>query len=419
MQKTNKIIMMLFLPMFAMLACGQLSFGIEAPVFETPSKQFDSPPVKSGSPGQNGDAGEVADAPVEDPLAWLNTDRELGTTLPAFLAGLEYRDTTNNYFYLVNKNGESVFVTLEGYSSRISPDGSKLLDVLDSAFAEDIQLIDLNSGEIRQLTSTPDILERNFQIWEQSPELVVFNFIPRERLGPWSGFLGAVNLNSDEYLILDDKTGSNSGFSLSPDGQSILYDGGDNILIHTIGQGSETIDMAAYGINFDSYAAPAWSPDGNSFAVSARGKHSADTGGDDSGGITNATVIVDLENQTAKILHEHQSVGQRTAPEIAWSPDGDWLAVVNQGEVTASSSGIALWVMRTDGSEEYNLGLGSTAFWSPDGSRLIYTRWPAFGTGGGSFQEDAHITVVETGIWEAVEIVELLGSDIRGWINLP
>ena len=63
----------------------------------------------------------------------------------------------------------------------------------------------------------------------------------------------------------------------------------------------------------------------------------------------------------------------------AWSPDGQWVAVVRDDtNSTNSSHGDVIWLVRPDGSQGHTLvgdqGLYSELNWSPDSTHLIYNR---------------------------------------------
>lgn len=397
------------------LACGTFSVGLV-----TPSPSID--PVAgiveetlTAMETEENSTGEGSATPQT--LDWLRNAEGQGIDLPGYLGGLFYRSTVTNQLYLVNQNGTAVDISppdYSGYAASLSPETFALIYTNTMEEGEEIMLYDPGSGESRMLTNTPTLFERGAQWWPANAGKIVFNYIPEDQLGPWSGYLGAYDIQTGEYLTLDDQNGSFSEFAPSPDGRTIAYDDGGQPMLYDWENGSSPLDQDSFGIRFETFRAPAWSPDGRKIAYWVTGGQSPTNGN-----TLTAILIVDFENHTAAVMHEYNSVGMRGEPEIAWSPDGNWLAVVNQGEANATRSGVALWVMRADGSEEHPLGYGSGPHWSSDGKRLLYTQWPEPGIGGGSFQEDAHITVVETGVWQPEEIGGLLGSEIKGWLKLP
>ena len=349
-------------------------------------------------------------APTPETAAWLDTATPAAYTLPPELAGLVYRK--GEQIWLVSDNGTPLLVADEIYYAALSPDLTRLLYINDIYEAEDMVLRNLNTGTDQQLTDTPTIQEGSVHWWPARPGVLVFNQMPIEQLGPWAGYLGAFDLASNQRLDLDMESSSYSGFALSPDGQTILYDNAGMPMRYTWGAGAAPLDIAS--LNFESYAAPAFSPDGQTAAFYAN-RQSVSTGGTQA-----AIVLVDLETNQTTTLHPHNSIGQRGGPEIAFSPDGQWLAVVNPGEEGQTAAGpIALWVLAVDGSSETYLGYGSGPVWSPDGKSLLFTKWPPPGTGGGSFQQDAHITLTTVGEWNQEEIVPLVGSTLLDWYKIP
>jgi dipeptidyl aminopeptidase/acylaminoacyl peptidase len=133
-----------------------------------------------------------------------------------------------------------------------------------------------------------------------------------------------------------------------------------------------------------------------------------------SGAVLRAVVIIDLAANSAEVLHEYDSFGQRGGPEIAWSPDGEWLAVVNPGEIDPSGDPMAMWLLKVTNGDEIFLGFSSNPIWSPEGDYLIYVAWPPIGT------EALHqVEYVEAGVWQPVTVTELGDAYPESWIVLP
>ena len=64
---------------------------------------------------------------------------------------------------------------------------------------------------------------------------------------------------------------------------------------------------------------------------------------------------------------------------VAWSPDGQWIAVVRRAPGSSPLEGDQLWLMRPDSSEARPLTTDSgflhySPTWSPDGAHLLYHR---------------------------------------------
>lgn len=343
---------------------------------------------------------------------WLNTAELAGFTLPPELAGLVFR--LNNQLWLVNANGQPALIGAEIYEGALAPDLTRLVYVSSIYEAEDLVLRNLNTGDEQQLTDTGSIHEGAAQWWAAQPEMLVFNQVPVDQGGPWAGYLGAVDLASGERLDLDMESASYNGFTLSPDSRTIAYDDAGSPVLYVLNEGRKPLNMADYGLDFERYAALAWSPDGQTLAFYA--SRISPTSG-----VTEAAIVLlNLATNQTTQLHLHHSLGQRGGPEIAFSPDGQWLAAVNPGEEAMQQYGpMALWVIAVDGSNEQYLGYGTGPVWSPDSTQLLFTHWPPLGQSAGSFQQDAHTTLVKVGEWNLLDINDLLGSFLLDWYPLP
>lgn len=388
------------------LACGELSVGIETPDGEQTSIEDSvSATLTSQAPTETVE-------PTAVPLSWMDSAAQADYSLPAELAGLVYRQGDN--IWLAADDSNPLVVAADVFYAQLSPDLTKLVYV-DSIYEEEnLVLLDLNTGERKNLTDTPTVMEGGMQWWPSNPDIMVFNQTPQDESGMWAGFLGAIDLKTGEHFDLDMQSRSVSGFALSPDGRTILYDDSGAPVLYLWGEGISRLDMAGYGVNYEFYRAPAWSPDGKMAAFYATRTAT------DGGATEAAIVLVNFETGQAREMHPNRTIGQRGGPEIAFSPDGRWLAVVNPGEESVVNGGpMALWVMAVDGSEEHYLGYGTGPMWNPAGDTLLYTMWPLPGQSDGSFQSDAHITMIHTGEWTPQEIVPLLGSTLLSWYELP
>lgn len=90
---------------------------------------------------------------------------------------------------------------------------------------------------------------------------------------------------------------------------------------------------------------------------------------DQEGHSVDANGVLDLESEKLNVFHFHESMGgEGPPPAPLWSPDGQWLNYhINETETLTYN----LWVIRSDGSEEYNPGPFEYAVCSPD------SRWLA------------------------------------------
>jgi dipeptidyl aminopeptidase/acylaminoacyl peptidase len=208
--------------------------------------------------------------------------------------------------------------------------------------------------------------------WPGRPDLVVFG--SDVGAGMENGdHPTVVSLDGSGYQVLDPDRGGPR--ALSPDGSAIAYGGYDAPgAIFRWGSGIETFDPADYGIPADKLIQPAWSPDSKMLAWLVAG----DLAGD---GVTRTGLAVfDLGEKAGSHLHVFEPVGGGTFPQdVAWSPDGDWIAFVTFGEPPASGRAPNLWVVHPDGSGEIYVGEGLNPVWSPDGARLAFLRTGADG----------------------------------------
>ena len=250
----------------------------------------------------------------------------------------------------------------------ISPDGGQLISWWDWS---DLWLVDLESGEARNITNTTDSQECCAQFWAGRPGIIVFLTRPSDAEG-LSYKMAAVKLDGSDYHLIDESADVFSLPALSPDGSMIGYDSSGKPWIYRWDAGPEAFNPVDYGLesSTDSYglSSPAWSPTGKYLAWMVSG----DPFGN--GKATAGVVLFDLEGKTYRLLHPHEPAGTEAgfSPAI-WSPDGNWLAV---HDYSLEHQGI--WVMHLDGSGEllaYSPGsvrsvLGVQVLWSPD-SRLL------------------------------------------------
>lgn len=386
---------------FVSLACGELNINIETQEPGSTTNNVETPVVDEP-------VGETPDVPTG--LAWLSSAAHADVQLPEMLGGLLYR--INDTLYLVDGSGTPVVVANGLYDATLSPDLTRLAYASQE---EDLFLMDMNSGEISRLSDTPLLLERGASWWPGRPDVLVYNMTPAEDLGPWAGYLGAYDLQAGELLTLDTVSSSYNGFVLSPDGRAILYDDAGEPVIYTWGAGVTKLSLSNHGLMYTSYYSPAWSPDGSRVAFLAVGYDENST----SGASQAAVVIYRMVDGQVEVRHEYELYGMRGAPQLAWSPDGKYLAVTTPGDANSPDGPIALWVLSMDGGEERYLGYATDPIWQPDGQHLAFILWPDFGTEQGSYQQDAHVTLVEPGVWEPQEVPELLGASLMEWHALP
>ena len=123
-----------------------------------------------------------------------------------------------------------------------------------------------------------------------------------------------------------------------------------------------TIDLGE--VQGDVTSAPVWSPDGARLVYGARG----------------GTIwVVDVDSGERSVLVELPDDDLDSVDRIAWSPDGEVVAIFNDTEPGEGR----LYLVSADGSDVRvlldDVDLGGTA-WSPDGARLAYITHTNAGT---------------------------------------
>jgi len=329
---------------------------------------------------------------------WVMTNLPLppGATQPISqgtsteLAGLVY---VSDGLYRVRADGQSEL--LFGRSESIlSPDGAQAVYWLD----DDLWLIDLASGESRNLTNTPDRVEYLPREWKTRNDILLFTSYPvGVEVGPGiTGFLTMVRTDGTGYLVLDDLNQA-INFDLSPDGQTIAYGAGPMTYLYRWTTGREVFDPADYGLSqIGGISSPSWSPDGKQIAWLVSG---VIDGIDQS-----AIAFFNLEARTATLNHRHQLPGMDGIPAAGrWSTDSKWYAVyIFDMDFTRAGT----WVLQADGMQETSIymGYGASAMWSPDGKSLAVTD-----------PDSGGVRLVDVMTWES-RLVDLSLFYLVAWI---
>lgn len=307
--------------------------------------------------------------PTETPEAPTPTQ----TTLPPAAAPAGLTFSTADGLWLIDRDGSVVLVVDSG-QARLSPDGSKVAFLAQNPASgdDDVWLLDRATGDRADLTNTPDRFETTPMWWPGRPDVVVFGSdtgIGMEN----SDYPTVVGLDGSGYQVLDPDHGGPR--ALSPDGSAIAYGGYDAPgAIYRWGSGVEPFDPTMYGVPASKILVPAWSPDGQSLAWLVAG----DLEGD--GGYKTGLAVFDLAAKTGTLMHVFEPAGGGSLPlDVAWSPDGAWIAFVTFGEPPASGRAPNLWVIHPDGSDEMYVGEGLNPVWSPDGAHLAFLRTGADG----------------------------------------
>jgi hypothetical protein len=359
-------------------ACQALDVGVETATSVPPEPTATTAPAATATP------------PPEEASAVPQAD-------PHPLAGLVYTIGAGNGLWRIGADGAAQLLTDQHYPT-LAPDQSRVLYAV--GYEGDIWLKELPDGLGTNLTNTPERDENMFWWWPANPSVVVFSSRTEEE-GPFASTLGLMGVDGSNYQLLEGTSPSISPPALSPDGQSIAFDKSAEPWLYWLsGGGAQPLPLDQYGLEFDKFAFPAWSPDGSRLAWKVYGN--GQTG----------VAILDIAQGTASLLHLYTLVaGSEIWAELTWSPDGQWLAVINQAEYADEEA--SLWVLRTDGSEEHHLGgLASAPAWSPDSQSLVFTQLPDHT----SAFDASRVMHVRVGEWQPQALELPGGAQVEQWM---
>jgi Tol biopolymer transport system component len=233
----------------------------------------------------------------------------------------------------------------------------------------DLWLVDLSTGELKNLTQTSDRVEYSAQFWPGRPDTIIFMSQSVEDQGPSMGYLSTIQLDGTGYRLLDDTASSIGLPALSPDGLTIAYDRGGEAWLYRWEGGPESINLSDYQVSETlKVANPAWSPVGKYLAwMATTSPASPDTHA--------GLALFNMESKIYRMLHTFQSLGHGgwyITP--VWSPDGTWLALYDE-----SQDQPGVWILHPDGSGETQVFAASSVrsvaglqvLWSPDSSIIL------------------------------------------------
>jgi Tol biopolymer transport system component len=308
-------------------------------------------------------------------------------------AGLVY-DTSEGLF-LVARNGDAERLiehpdTTIAIDATVSPDGSQVVYAA-AGDVKDLWLVDLTSGERRNLTNTPERSEFAPQLWPAHPEVIVFESKSSEEPLFGYGHPSLINRDGSDYRVLDPQKGG--PIALSADGRTIAFGCCDSPgVLYDWSDGALPLSPGAYGLNIEKLFKPVFSPNSDLLAWISGGNLTTNQ-------YQSAIAIFDRESMQAQLLHIYAPVGGGSFPQyLSWSPDGEWIAFVTYNEPGAPPRQPALWVSRPDGSQEHLIGSGYNPVWSPDGKALAFNRSEgsppvdlAFAVQAGNWQESQQL----------------------------
>jgi hypothetical protein len=264
-------------------------------------------------------------------------------------AGMVYRSKEGEYFW-VEANG----------NSRLIHQGSELAIPYSGPFGvyfenNDLQALNLFTGESYQLTNTPELRETSFHFEVGFPEELLFTALPVDQ-EVWPGYTGGlymINMDGTDQRTIDDENNT-ANFAASGDGQKIAYGAGETAFIYSWDGGREVFDPREYGMDSpkgQAIASPSWSPAGVELAWSVNGFYNDEA--------TQGYGIFDLTNKTFRLIHPYQGLGMDVTPHPAqWSPDGEWL-VMSVFDQNPESSGVWL-VNLLPPEQEFFMGPGTS-----------------------------------------------------------
>jgi Tol biopolymer transport system component len=383
---SSKSILALCMFALTITACGTLEVEVEP---EPTSPAVDSDVIETSEP-----APPPTEVPTQEPI------------VPAHIAsGL----TLNNAdgLWWVDAQGEVQLLVDQTYA-QLSPDGDWIVYEAEDpeTYMNDLWLLELATGERTRLTDTPDRDEVNPTWWIGRPDVIVFGSDSETGMSH-SNYPSVVKLDGTGYQVLDPDRGG--PFDLAPDGQRIAYGSFDQeARIYNWGEGWEVFDPGEYGLAVEKLFQPSWSPDGRYLAW----KVSGDLWGN--GNSQLGTAIFDLENKTAELLHVFQPVGGGMVPHnLAWSPDGEWLAITAHNEDAEMGRRPNLWILHPGHAEEIKLGEGTLPVWRYDGQYLAF--------GAPNAEGFLDVMLAQTGTWEITTVSDLPLPErflfLTGWVR--
>lgn len=314
-----------------------------------------------------------------------STATPIGSTPPA---GLIYR--TADGIWQIQADGHSRRVFDYVWDIAVSPAADQLLYVQDTPSRDALWLVDVTTGQRRQIIADFEGTLCCPVWWPARPDWILFGSWARNREAPDAGRLTAARLDGKEYRVLDAANESIGLPAPAPDGRTIAYDAAGAAMLYDWENGPKVFDPRQYGLaNIQRIGSPAWSPDGRQLAWYA--------GGDFGQGWQVGVAVFDLAAHTAQLIHLYTNVGRGgwfDAPR--WSADGRWLAFVSEDEQPDRQG---LWVVSMTGERrvEQHLGLGRYQ-WSPDGAKLVVGR-----------------SLVEVGTWQSQPLALLPDAEVIGW----
>lgn len=378
---------------------------VETPVVEgtaTTAPEVATETATSEPPTETPEATATAEA-TATPEETATAPAE-GTPETDLWPGIVYEDEEG--LWQVDEAGEPQLLVSQP-EAQLSPDGDEALYVEEG----DVWIVDVESGEARNVTEGSERLHFRAQWWPENPDVLVLTSRSQEAEGPTEGELTLVNRDGSEYEVVNQEADSHGLPAPAPDGETIAYDEAGSAWLYHLDDGRQAFDVEAYdlpeGVSVPRIASPAWSPDMARIAWVM-----AAEGGDFGAGAGWEVVlgIFNLEAGTAQLIHPFEPVGRGGwFPNPVWSPDGEWISYTVE---TFDEAERGRWVIAGDGSGEQmllNTDAMSTAVWSPQG--------PAAWHNGGYLIVDGQEStdLIESGSWGEVEMPLPADARVVDW----
>lgn len=329
-------------------------------------------------------------AVTEEPMPRA-TDTEMPPTPNHPASGLTFSSAEGTWW--INWEGEVVLL-IDVIIEDFAPDWGHGLYIESGPESPlgDIWMINLATGEKRRITNTPDRAETMPRFVPGQDDLLVFG--SDTELGMASSrYATLVRTDGSGYEVLDAETGGFRG--VSPDGSTFMYGGyGATQMMYRWDGGVSVFDPAEFGLPVEKMFDPAWSPGSDQIAWFVAGDFSG-TGASQLG-----VAVFDLQAKTSALMHTYEPFGgSEFVNQLAWSPDGSWLAFTTHSEPPATGRAPNLWVIRADGTEETYVAEGSTPVWRYDGQYLAFQAL--------NEAQTEEVFLVEAGSWQASRIDDL------------
>ena len=241
-----------------------------------------------------------------------------------------------------------------------SPDGSRVIYIAQNENMEDeIWLADVNTGETKKLSDCKEAMCTQ-PVWSPDGSHVIYEHMSLDATNATGlSTLWWIDMSKGlaQPLFQEDQLpGSNPRWSA--DGKWLSYATSENIQLHNLETGESRSIKSTLGTS------ALWSPDGKSV-------------------LYRDVIIQDNQFITQLFIYNLETnESTNVSPDLgfenilaAWSPDGQWIAVVRRD--LSIPRGDQIWIMKLDGSDAHAItdtpnSLHGTLSWSGDGQYILY-----------------------------------------------